>query len=237
MDLRKTMLLLMAAAMCISTAGCGTVPAQPATEAAASQETEAVTYVYLSDPEEYVLSGLTLGAKQKAVTRVFGEPDGICYDVGGTYQVTEQRMYRYLDYADQMVLIRKFLADGYEKQNGLCEIEAKSGKITTKRGVKTGDSVQKVTDTYGIQTVWDYPADETEASHSPLPVQLIYERKERVNFFSRGYFFDYGDVDKIAFVTSEVRSEQTGGLLCLIFLFEDEALSRIILTDLSEWYP
>jgi hypothetical protein len=231
--MKKNLILSLGIAFCtVLCVGCTTktVSSQDGTDIIEQtqerNETESVSPVitYSSDKKDYELLNLEIGDSEEEVLKTYGEPNGKEYAVAGTYGITSQRLYTYMLYDDKTILLQKFFDETEGNTNNcIVEMEVSGTDYTTSRGIKVGDSLNDVVNAYDIDYV--YPYGEQEG----MIAQMIYERKQMTGRYARqNHFYDYGDVEKIAYVLCDKKSSN---IPALIFLFQNDKVTRIIVTD------
>jgi hypothetical protein len=185
------------------------------------------------DYDEYSILGLQLLDSYDKVIQTLGEPKEKSYEVIGTFHVTDQRLYTYMHYENMIVTVQKYFdTDQYISQEGIVEIDIYGSDYKTKRGIKVGDSIDKVKEAYAIKYVFNYGNDPRYA--------IISDFYNRVNYLEiykkRDFFFDYGNINKIAYIINPQRSEEKPFPPALIFLFDGDKVSHIILYNSFEKY-
>lgn len=192
--------------------------------------TEKPEPTFSSDKALYSLLDLSIGDSEERAVELYGEPAGRCYEVVGTYPFQAQSLYTYLIYEDKMIVVRKFFDTGYDKQNGVVEIEIKSGGYASAKGIKIGDSVEDVKEKYGIGYVYDY------GENDGLVSTLMYERAEGIrDIMGREFSYEYGDFDGAAYVLSDERFEDHNSIPAVIFLMNEGKVTRIIMMDTADF--
>ena len=196
-----------------------------------SQEEKIPTYN--SEKEQYDFLGLSIGDAENTVIELYGEPEGKCYEVVGTYPLQDQSLYTYLLYDDKTITVRKFFdeSNNYLNQNGIIEMEVHQGDYETTKGIKIGDSIDDVLSKYEIKYFYEY------GEKDGLISELIYNRVEKTETYTtRDFFYDYGDIDKVVYILSAEKFEDHCNIPALIFLIYEDKVSHIIVTNtLALW--
>jgi hypothetical protein len=183
------------------------------------------------DDKEYNLLGLKLRDSYEKVIQTLGEPKEKSYEVIGTFKITDQRLYTYMYYEDMIVTTQKFFdTDKYKSQEGVIEIDVSGDEYSTPKGVRVGDSVDAVTKAYAINNVFKYEKDSNDNI-----VRVLYNRVNGLEVYKkRDFFYDYGEIDKIAYILYAERDEEHFYPPALIFLFNNDKVTHIILFNALE---
>ena len=178
--------------------------------------------------EQYDLLNLSIGDTEERVIDLYGEPEGRCYEVVGTYPLQDQSLYTYLIYEDKTITVRSFLeqSEEYASYNGVIEIDVYGGSYETSEGIKIGDSINDVIAKYGSSRVYDY------GEKDGLVSELIANRVEHTETYEdRDFLYDYGKIDKIAYILSPEKDEEHCNIPALIFLISEGKVTHIITTN------
>ena len=116
------------------------------------------------------------------MTALYGDPEGRFYEIVGTYGLTEQSLYTHMIYDDKMIVIRYFpgRSENDGGQNGVIEMELRSGSIETDEGIRIGDSIHAVRKKYKHIRVCDY------GEQDGLISSLIYNRTKKKDTYKTG---------------------------------------------------
>ena len=178
--------------------------------------------------EQYDLLNLSIGDSEESVIDLYGEPEGRCYEVVGTYPLQDQSLYTYLIYEDKTITVRSFLeqSEEYASYNGVIEIDVYGGSYETSKGIKIGDSLDDVMKMYEITKVYDY------GEKDGLVSELIANRVEHTEIYEkRDFSYEYGKIDKIAYILSPEKDEEHCNIPALIFLISEDKVTHIITTN------
>ena len=179
---------------------------------------------YCSDFKEYTLLDLSVDESYHKIIKKFGEPIEKGYDVVGTFHITDQSLYTYMYYSNMFITTRNFFDENYTKENGIIEIDINGGDYETQKGVKIGDSLDTVTKLYDINFIFPYEKDSSNEI-----VNMIYNRINGTEYYTNRFmFYDYGTVDKIAYIISDIKDEEHNSIPALIFLFNNDKVTHII---------
>ncbi|SHM82576.1 hypothetical protein SAMN02746066_03460 [Anaerosporobacter mobilis DSM 15930] len=180
---------------------------------------------YCSDFKEYTLLDMSLDKSYHKIIKKFGEPLEQGYDVVGTFHITDQSLYTYMYYSNMLIITRDFFDENDTKENSIIEIDINGGDYETLKGVKIGDSLDTVSKLYDINFIFPY---EKESSNEI--VNMIYNRINGAEYYTNRFmFYDYGTVDKIAYIISDIKDEEHNSIPALIFLFNNDKVTHIIL--------
>lgn len=187
-----------------------------------TNDTQGITYC--SDFKEYTLLDLSVDESYHKIIKKFGEPIEKGYDVVGTFHISDQSLYTYMYYSNMLITTRNFFDENYTKENGIIEIDINGGDYETQKGVKIGDPLDKVTTLYDINFIFPY-----EKKSSNEIVNMIYNRINGAEYYTNRFmFYDYGTVDKIAYIISNIKDEDHNSIPALIFLFNNDKVTHII---------
>ncbi len=209
--------------------GCsGNAPREAADAHPADTATIPVQKSSHSENNPYSLPGLSIGCSEADVTALYGEPEGRFYEIVGTYGLTEQSLYTHMIYDDKMIVIRDFpgRSENDGGQNGVIEMELRSGSIETDEGIRIGDSIRAVRKKYKHIRVCDY------GEQDGLISSLIYNRtKKKDTYKNRDYSYGYGSIDKVAYILSREKYNDHTNIPALIFLLHKGKVTRIIVMN------
>lgn len=177
----------------------------------------------------FQLLDLTTGDTKEHVTELYGEPESETVWTEGDGTLLPRRQMTRMNYKDKAITVQRYMDDEEETyRNGVVEVEVFGGDYETQDGIKVGDSLEKVTETYDIPKVFDYGTRDDEVS------SVIWERAEHAERYADSEaVYDYGMIDQIASVTSNERFERYLNVPALVFLIKDGCVSRMILMNLE----
>ncbi len=199
-------------------------------------EVKQIKASYSEQEEDFVIAGLRQLDSIERVKELLGEPLEQSYTVRGDFRVQDQYLLTNLYYKDIIISIREFFKDGYEQIEGLVEINITGNTYQTARGIRVGDTADKVKETYGLSDIYQIDSDAANVFRTDL-----FNRMNHLDIYSDDkFFYEYGKEAGVpeAFAYVEYSSGQDNSAQppILVFLFHDNIVTNIILLNTVHLY-
>lgn len=176
---------------------------------------------------EYQLCGLKLMATEDDIIDNLGNKYGRIYDAYDACAWAELRCH--MLYEGITVTTKRSLRindNDIEGEDLLSEIDVYSPEYTTNRGIKVGDSLDDVLETYHMNGYYEF--NNYSEKHNMICTMLSERMNHDDRYVNYNYEFDYGEFEKVAYIYM-LDEENPNRRPSLIFLFHGDIVTHIIL--------
>ncbi len=193
-------------------------------------------YGYSQEDEDFILAGFKQLDSMDTVMELFGEPLDKSYTVRGTYKIQDQYLLTNMYYEDVIISIRDFFRDGYQDIEGIVEINITGDTYPTARGVRVGDTVDRVKEIYGMDEVLEIDGE--------IPNVLKTDLYNKVNhleaYTDDKFFYEYGGEngrpESMVYIEYSDDGDSRIRPPVLVFLFHNDVVTNIILYNTVHLY-